>query len=98
MAMDKVDSRAEQDKISRDSNKLVMGLDKISRDSNRVDLDSKARVNKDSRVEQDSRVVLDSKARVNKDSRVELNSKVEQVLTRVVRVVNRATTVRAAIQ
>ena len=86
MAMDKVDSRAELDKISRDS---------------RVVLDSKARVNKDSRV------VQDSKARVNKDIRVvqdkirmgnrdKVDSKVEQVLTRVVRVVNRAAVVRAA--
>ena len=80
--MDKVDSRVEQD-----SNRAEM--DKISRDS-RVVLDSKDRVNKDSKM------VLDSKARVNKDSRVELDSKVEQVLTRVIRVVNRVAMVRAA--
>ena len=86
MALDIVDSRVDLDKISRDS---------------RVDRDSKARVNKDSRV------VQDSKARVNKDSRVvqdkirmgnrdKVDSKVEQVLTRVVRVVNRAAMARVA--
>ena len=76
MAMDKVDSRVDLDKISRDS---------------RVEQDSKARVNKDSRVVQD---------KIRMGNRDKVDSKVEQVLTRVVRVVRvamiRAAMVRAA--
>ena len=83
MAMDKVDSRAELDKISRDS---------------RVVQDSKARVNKDNRVELD---------KIRMGNRDKVDSKVEQVLTRVVRVVRvamirvamiRAATTRVAVQ